>query len=185
MTLPHIPLFLHVLVICILLLLVHFRYADSIVCRIAVGQRGKLYENGLEWYRNCPHTKYCAEVITTDIAVVQKLFDYPFDSYYNEFYARTCGGDLGMPLEYHPYRDCSLNFRMSECRDPTKGLIKIDITTPIAITGHGGTEEMTLKYLCRSELCFENAASSTLNISKGYYVGVITLMSLVVALLAQ
>ncbi len=125
-----------------------------IKCHIAVGQRGRLYENGITWERNCPHTKYCIEVITTNIKVVQKLFDYPFDNYYNEFYARTCGGDLGTPLDYHPYRN------NPQARDPFLGLVKINVTTPITITGKGGTEEMTVKYICRRDLCFENSATS-------------------------
>jgi hypothetical protein len=132
----------------------HIPLVAPIKCHIAVGQRGKLYENGITWERNCPDTKYCIEVITTDITVVQKLFDYPFDSYYNEFYARTCGGDLGTPADYHPYRGCD------KCRDPHLGLVQLNVTTPIVITGHGGTEMMTVKYICRYDLCWENGASS-------------------------
>jgi len=138
----------------ILAILYHVPPAASIKCFIAVGQRGKLYENGISWERECPDTKYCIEVITTDIKVVQKLFDYPFDSYYNEFYARTCGGDLGTPADYHPYRQCKA------CRDPTLGLVKLNVTTPVVITGQGGTEMMTVKYICRYDLCWENSASS-------------------------
>jgi len=132
----------------------HIPATSSIKCFVAVGQRGKLYENGISWERECPDTKYCIEVITTDIKVVQKLFDYPFDSYYNEFYARTCGGDLGTPLDYHPYRECKA------CRDPTLGLVQLNVTTPLVITGQGGTQMMTVKYICRYDLCWENSASS-------------------------
>ena len=122
-------------------------------CRIGYGQRGKMYEEGIEWSRLCPETKYCYEVISEDITVFQKLFDYPFDSYYNEFYARGCGGEWGTPVAFHPYRNNPAIYRTQV------GFVKLNITTPTLITGQGGTEELVVKYICRRNLCFENAAS--------------------------
>ena len=135
-----------------ILLFICISFVDGIKCRIGIGQRGKLYENGIEWWRECPTTKYCIEVYTGDIKQVEKLFDYPFDGYYNEYYARTCGGDLGTPVDYHPYR------WNEEARDPHKQLLRINITTPNLITGQGGTEEMYVKYICRRDMCYENSA---------------------------
>ena len=142
-----------------LLTLIGFPLIDSIKCRIAIGQRGKLYANGIEWWRECPKTKYCIEVYTGDIKQVQKLFDYPFDAYYNEYYARTCGGDLGTPEDYHPYRG------NAAARDPHAQLVRLNITTPKLITGHGGTEEFYVKYICRSDMCYENSAMSNIKFS--------------------
>ena len=93
------------IVATLLVLLACTPLIDGIKCRIGMGQRGKMYENGIEWFRDCPNTKYCIEVYSGDQAQWEKLFDYPFDAYYNEYYARTCGGDLGTPEDYHPYRN--------------------------------------------------------------------------------
>jgi hypothetical protein len=140
-----------IILLCIVVL-VTIAVVDSIKCRVGVGQRGRLYENSIEWLRECPHTKYCIEVYTGDIEKIRRLFDYPYDDYYNEYFARTCGGDLGTPLEYHPYRT------NPEARDPHKQLLTIEITTPTLITGHGSTEEMYVKYICRYDECYENSA---------------------------
>jgi hypothetical protein len=85
--------------------------------------------------------------------VFRKLFDYPFDNYYNEYYARGCGGEWGTPLAFHPYRDAPPEYRTEV------GFVKLNITTPVLISGQGGTEELVVKYICRRNLCFENGAS--------------------------
>lgn len=130
-------------------------------CRIGYGQRGRKYEEGVEWSRLCPKTKYCFEVISEDIGVFRKLFDYPFNEYYNEFYARGCGGEWGTPEEFHPYRNNPSVYR-SEV-----GWVKLNITTPVLISGQGGTEELVVKYICRKTLCFENGASRISAINVG------------------
>jgi hypothetical protein len=143
------------IVATLLVLLARTPLVDGIKCRIGMGQRGKMYENGIEWFRDCPNTKYCIEVYSGDQVQWEKLFDYPFDAYYNEYYARTCGGDLGTPEDYHPYRN------NPEARDPHAQLVKLNITSPGLITGQGGTEELFVKYICRYDLCYENSAPAS------------------------
>ena len=52
----------------------------AINCYVGYGQRGLEYTKGIQWARSCPLTKYCFEVVTSDIKKVQKLIDYPWDS---------------------------------------------------------------------------------------------------------
>ena len=155
--------------LAVILLSIFMLGVNTIKCRIGVGQRGKLYENGIEWSRDCPNTKYCYEVVSEEISQFQKLFDYPFDSYYNEFYARSCGGDLASPEDYHPYRNNPKEFRTRY------GAVKMNITTPILITGHGGTEELIVKYICRRDMCFDklNAANRVSPQAFTYVVGLL------------
>jgi hypothetical protein len=151
---------------------------DSIRCRVGVGQRGRMYENGIEWMRECPHTKYCIEVYTGDIDKIRRLFDYPYDDYYNEYYARTCGGDLGTPLDYHPYRGSP---EADAARDPHKQLLKIMITTPTLNTGHGSTEEMYVKYICRYDECYENSAPAGARASVTLVLGLVSAVGAILA----
>lgn len=51
---------------------------NTITCPVGYGQRGFQYSNGIEWYRTCPATEYCFEVVTKDITKVQALIDYPW-----------------------------------------------------------------------------------------------------------
>ena len=160
----------------LLVLLYNSALVDSIKCRVGMGQRGKMYANGIEWDRDCPRTDYCIEVYTGDIEIVQELFDYPFDAYYNEYYARTCGGDLGTPEDYHPYRT------NPEARDPHKQLLTIDITAPELITGHGGTANFYVKYICRYDLCYENSAPSNAKVSNMFVIGLVSVLAVVLSI---
>ncbi len=144
---------------------------ETIKCRIGLGQRGKLYENGIEWTRDCPRTKYCIEFISGNIEVFQSLFDYPFDAYYNEYYARTCGGDLGSPEDYHPYR----NQPNEDYLRTTIGSVKMNVTTPTLITGQGGTAELIVKYICRDDMCYENAANKNVTVTFSSIIGFVAL----------
>lgn len=145
----------------LLLVLSLLRPVLPLECRIGYGQRGRKYEEGIEWSRLCPDTRYCFEVISEDVEVFRKLFDYPFDNYYNEFYARGCGGEWGTPLAFHPYRNAPPEYRTEV------GHVKLNITTPILISGQGGTEELVVKYICRRDLCFENGASRLYSMNLG------------------
>ena len=158
------------------LLLTSFPVAHTIKCRIGMGQRGKMYENGIEWFRDCPTTEYCIEVYSGNQKQWEKLFDYPFDAYYNEYYARTCGGDLGIPVDYHPYRD------NAAARDPHLQLLKINITSPGLITGQGGTEELYVKYICRYDLCYENSAPASAKSSAVFVAALVSAATLLMAL---
>lgn len=136
----------------------HFMPVDTIICRIGYGQRGRLYAEGLEWTRNCPSAFYCFEGISEDITVFQRLFDYHWDSYYNEFYVRSCGGDLGTPLQIRPYAHLS-GLAKKKKRYAVPLDFSLNITTPKVITGQGSTEELILKYYCRKDMCFVNSAA--------------------------
>ncbi len=69
------------------------------------------------------------------------------------FYIKSCGGDYGTPEDYHPFRGNPDVWR----KYPGK-FIAINITTPLAITGEGGTEEFRLNYICRRNYCSGNLA---------------------------
>ncbi len=138
---------------------------ETIKCLIGYGQRGLMFQNEISWTRTCPQTKYCFEAVTTDIQKVKTLIDYPWvsdlldvlqiysffdanqDSYYSEYFVRSCGGDFGTALDYHPYRGKPKSIRT------TPGAVKLNITAPVIITGHGGREQMDLGYICRRDLC--------------------------------
>jgi hypothetical protein len=115
---------------------------ETIYCVVGYGQRGLAYSNSVRWTRNCPYTKYCFEAVTTDVEKVRKLIDFPWDKYYYEFYIKSCGGDFGMPLEYHPYRGNPKFYRNPK-------YVKVNLTTPFEINGQGGTEQFDLNYICR------------------------------------
>ena len=123
----------------------------SLSCKVGYGQRGLNYENGIGWTRLCNHTSvYCFEAVTTDVNQARKLFEYPWDSYYAQFYVRSCGGDLGTPVNYHPFK------ALPKATRHVLGMVKLNITTPALITGQGGPEnvvEMMLSYKCKTNLC--------------------------------
>lgn len=114
------------------------------------GQRGKLYENGISWIRECPLGHYCFEVVTDDIEKVELLIDYPWDTYYDQYYIRGCGGEFGTPTQFHPYRK---NLKVRFAAPGSRDITKMNITTPPIITGQGGTVVMDLKYECRRDMC--------------------------------
>eukprot|EP01038_Epipyxis_sp_PR26KG_P007354 gene7354-10024_t len=122
------------------------KISDPIKCRIGYGQRGLLRSDEIGWVRTCPNTNYCFEAVTTDIKKVQKLIDYPWDSYYSQYFIHSCGGDYGTDIHYDPYIGRPKSVRKF-------GVVKINITTPHIITGHGGTELLLLKYFCKKDLC--------------------------------
>ncbi|RYG64169.1 hypothetical protein EON64_14520 [archaeon] len=112
------------------------------------GQRGMMRSSEVSWTRICPLTDYCFEAVTNDIAKVKTLIDFPWDAYYKEFFVRSCGGDYGTKsLGYHPWRTLTRSARSRI------GSVKINLTTPLIITGQGGTQELNLKYTCRKDLC--------------------------------
>lgn len=124
-----------------------FHVGIPITCRIGYGQRGLSASNGIHWTRRCPLTKYCFEVVTTDINKMKKLIDYPWDPYYDQFYIQSCGGDYGTPRDYHPWRGKPPAFRA------VLGNVKLNITTAKIVTGFGGTSELDLRYTCRQDFC--------------------------------
>lgn len=132
--------------------------ACPLLCKIGIGQRGRMYENGIGWTRQCPKAKYCFEVVTTDIKKAKKLFDYPWDSYYDTFYVRSCGGDYGTNYTWHPYK------ALPKATRHNLGMVKINITTPQLITGEGGPKnkvEMMLRYKCKTNLCEKIISAGT------------------------
>jgi len=160
----------------------HFRPA-GIRCNVAYGQKGKLAKNGIGWEKECIYSKYCFEAETSDINTVKQLIDYPWVShhtllsqlftlrlphsmhdarltpqphprtkhsatqspYYTQFYVRGCGGDFGTPYDIHPFRTGT------DRKNPAEFIL--NLTTPMDISGHGGTGQFRLKYMCRSDMC--------------------------------
>jgi len=141
--------------------------ALPLTCQIGIGQRGKNYENGIGWTRKCKLTsKYCFEMVTLDVNQASKLFEYSWDSYYDQFYVRGCGGDYGTNGTWHPYKN------LPKATRHKLGMVKANITTPKLITGQGGPEntvEMLLSYKCKTDLCekvvYGNAAGQTARFS--------------------
>ena len=68
---------------------------------------------------------------------------------------------MGNSEEFHPYRNNPAVYRTEV------GWVKLNITTPVLISGQGGTEELVVKYICRRNLCFENGASRPITASLG------------------
>ena len=74
------------------------------------------------------------------------------DQYYHTYYIRSCGGDYGTPVDFHPFRG------KPELREvPTN--IHLNITMPVKISGEGGTLEFELNYICRRNYCSGNKLS--------------------------
>jgi hypothetical protein len=143
------------LYLCLILLAPGF--VTPLQCLIGYGQRGLNYENGIGWTRECHHpSAYCFEAVTYDINKMLKLFNYPWDSYYDFFYVRACGGDYGTNYTWHPYKPLPKKTRY------ILGNVLVNITTPKLITGEGGPEnrvEMMLGYKCKTDLCAKRRGS--------------------------
>jgi hypothetical protein len=106
-----------------------------IQCKISWGQRGTHHSSHISWRRNCPRTGYCFEASTTDITKVKRLFDFPWNEYYYQYYIRGCGGDYGTPELL------------------TSKPMKVNITAEKTVTGHGGSAVFDLQYACHSDFC--------------------------------
>jgi hypothetical protein len=78
------------------------------------------------------------------------------DSYYDTYYVRGCLGDYGTTL------DTALLPPGNSERIPN-----INITTPLLVTGQGGTREFYLLYTCGKSLC-----SSTVKQYKLYFIAI-------------
>lgn len=114
----------------------------SINCNIGYGQRGRLRDDGIDWPRSCPDSTYCWEATTRDVSQMEKLIDseqFGWDTYYREYYIHGCGGAYGTPL-------------LTPCQFiPIPKYI--NITTPIELSGKGGTVPLHLKYCCNKDFC--------------------------------
>jgi hypothetical protein len=150
------------------IMLAYFLPSLSIECVVGYGQRGKLYSNGMSWHRTCPFTEYCFEVITSDIKQMVKMIDFPWDPYFNEFYIQSCGGDFNTTAHWHPYRDIRKKYGMKRYKAVRQNshLIKLNLTIPLSITGHGGHELFTLNWICRDNLCNSGARIATTDMMK-------------------
>lgn len=142
-----------------------------ITCNTGYGQRGLLYEDGIAWVHTCPASDYCFEVVTSgilyhllnyflishtlivinsiiDIEIMKSLIVFPWDPYFYQYYIRGCGGDWGMPLDYHPCKGKPISCRYL-------GNIKANITVPVVLTGEGITQ-FTLSYFPKLTLLLTN-----------------------------
>jgi hypothetical protein len=126
----------------------------AVICPIGYGQRGLKYHEIIAWERDCPNTDYCFEMQTQDREMMDRLIPFPWNDYYYEYYVRSCGGDYGMPLDYHPWRELGTG-----CRD-RPGCIFENLTFPVDINGKGGTGEFTLAYTCRHDYCDSGSAAT-------------------------
>ncbi len=116
-------------------------------CEMGWGQRGMKHSDGIVWPRECSGSGYCFEAVTRDISIVSKLIDYPWDPYYYQYYVKGCGGSFGTPLQIHPFKGNPKYFRT------IVGSVKLNISTPLIVTGHGGKELFDLNYECRRNMC--------------------------------
>ena len=153
----------------VLLLIINAQLSSPLLCKIGMGQRGKNYENGIGWTRECPRAKYCFEAVTLDSEKASRLFEYPWDSYYEQFYVRACGGDYGTNYTWHPYK------LLPKATRHQLGMVKLNVTTPKLITGQGGPEnrvEMMLGYKCKVDLCekriYKNAAPGRVSVTTAH-----------------
>lgn len=95
---------------------------------------------------------------------MRQLFDYPWNDYYTEFYVTGCGGAFETSLK-HPYvvspdiydNNGKITVRAVWVDKKVRPFMKINLTTPHIITGHGGTAEFHLKHACIPNLCIPPA----------------------------
>jgi len=147
------------LIIIVLILMTNSIY--TIQCIYGYGQRGVVYESGIEWVHNCPGVLYCFEAFTNNITAVINLIDYPWDQYYDQYYVRGCGGDYGTPKDFHPYRGKPNENDLR--KDPSQ--IIMNISTSQTITGQGGKAPFKLKYICRKDQCIGSSVSTNISIT--------------------
>jgi hypothetical protein len=75
------------------------------------------------------------------------LFGRFQDGYYDHFYVKACGGEHGMPVNYHPWRNVAKSARQH------LGAVQVNLTFDKVITGYGGKGKFDLHYTCRHDLC--------------------------------
>lgn len=115
----------------------------AIKCDIGWGQKGLEYKYGEEWPRDCSKAStYCFRASTQDIKQAQALVDFTWDKYYAIFYFKGCGGTWGTPLR----KDENWPYRAQLAKS-------INITTPLVVTGQGGTQTLDLDYTCTKDFC--------------------------------
>ena len=134
------------------------RRVVPIKCIIGYGQRGLLRQDGTSWPRTCPAASYCWEAVTSDIAIIDKLFTFHWDPYYYQFYVRACGGEFGTLPTSPPASEFNL-------------------TVPVDIVGKGGQETMTLRYSCGFDLCSDARRASSVALVS-FAMSVITMVAL-------
>lgn len=146
---------------------------QPLVCLAGYGQRGKLRSAGVEWVRTCKHSHYCWEATAQSsdegaIEDMKKLFDFPWDAYYAEYYIQGCSGDFGTNQRWSPLKYTSDGVELQEL--PLE--VDVNITVPPSITGRGGTIQMSMQYSCIENFCssaqpssHRRRSSSSLNLS--------------------
>lgn len=88
---------------------------------------------------------------THDYQCNSRLINFCLQSeYYNHYYIKGCGGAFGLPLDFHPWRE------IEGARRSKIGSVKVNVTFPRTITGHGGSSRLDLVYTCRRNFCSGN-----------------------------
>lgn len=113
-----------------------------------------------ELFFTCPTSIYVLCSLTT-------LFFQ--DEYYDTYFIRSCGGDYGTNPVKRTYRKALKK----------KAGVYVNITVPKVITGHGGTEEMRMDYVCSENLCSGSGKAYSFSI----ILVVSTILSMTTALL--
>lgn len=139
------------------------RNPDPIIqCNMGYGQRGLHYSYGVKWPRTCDG-EYCWEAVTDDIEQMRKLFDFPWNSYYKEFYIQGCGGAWGSP-PLNPYilvrSQVDARGRWTKpvwMHQNNRPLVTFNVTVPATVTTEGGTFNMKVAWACIYDFC--NAAA--------------------------
>jgi len=133
---------------------------ESVKCTMGYGQRGLNYEYGISWARDCVTTTYCWEVTTTDIELMKRMFDFPWDPYYKLFYITGCGGEWGSPF-HDPYilvdgkilpngREIGPVWMPKQQRR----FVTLNITVPETVTNPGvEAESLPMTYSCSKDFC--------------------------------
>ena len=99
------------------------------------------------------------EVTTSDIQVMQKYFDFPWDPYYSTYYITGCGGEWGSPI-ISPYvlvpeHVLTNGKTVSTIYLPAalRSTIRLNITVPPTITTAGARASLLMTYACQADYC--------------------------------
>lgn len=135
------------------------------------GQRGLSFSYGVNWPRRCS-SQYCWEVTTNDIEQMKKLFDFPWNSYYKEYYIQGCGGAWDTPHQ-NPYilipsvvLENGRSTKAVWMHKNSRKFVTLNVTVNATVTTEGGTFNMPLNWACNKDFC-NSAPAGAMGASAG------------------